>query len=107
MDGISAMHGGHQVAQMFTKTFLPFRSARFRILPFASLTEKEGNKVSDVEIWESFPVIFSCPLSLFSAGLLMQDVITASVIPTNAIIFLVILCLLFNEKIIINLLAVE
>jgi hypothetical protein len=41
MEGISALHGGHQDAQKFIKTTLPFSTDVLWILPFESTNEKE------------------------------------------------------------------
>jgi len=42
MDGISSRHGGHHVAQKFTKTTCPFASARVKGFPSGVLPRMGG-----------------------------------------------------------------
>ena len=43
--GISARQGGHHVAQKFTSTTLPFRSANETVLPSKSVTVNPGTSM--------------------------------------------------------------
>ena len=85
MEGISALHGGHQVAQRFTNTFLPFKSARLIILSSLFITLNAGNTGTGATVFVSTTVLFSITAPVVSVVVLEQAVNAVSAKPTNAI----------------------